>query len=148
MFHNDKTLKSRSHLVDYVVPSHHLMDYYKKIEQNGPIYAILSITGDESQLFFSPHNGSKSEFVAHVFFRQKDAALYLKALKSLKSVSADSIIAWETTATSLAASIKKVVDKEKRNRSNKSFSAISCIYLQDEFREIELFWTGNRDSIN
>jgi len=148
MFRDDKSMKPRDHLVDYTVPTHHLVDYYKIIEQNGPLYAILSITGSESQLFFSAKSGSDTEFISHVFFRQKDASLYLKALKKLKSVEADTIVAWETSATSLSASIKKVVEKEKRNRSNKVFSAVSCIYLQDEFREVELFWTGNQDIIN
>jgi len=141
-------IKQKEHLVTYSVPEHHLCNYYKTISDNGPLYSILSLKGDESNLFFAPYKGSKKEFVTYVFFRLDDAKKYMKAVKDSGYTGSDSLVAWESTAPVMVNSIKRIVDREKQGMTKNKYHVISSIYLHDAFRDIEYFWTDDENAIN
>lgn len=148
MSQRDKRFAPRDHLVEYRVPDYHLIDYYKKIADNGPLYTVLSVTKQDSRVFFSPYRGSKNEFVSYVFFREQDALKYLEVLRKSGYITEGAATVWKSSATGLVASYKNITEKEKSGMTGRKFHAIASIYLHDEFREVEYFWTDDINQLN
>ncbi len=148
MSYREIIASSREHLVNFQIPDHFIEDYYKKLSKNDPLYAILCIEKNKQRLFFSPHKEKKEEFLSAVFFREEDGVKYLEFLKS-KGYEVDAaLVLWPCDATGLAKSFSDALYKERINVTRKKYHVITMMYLHGDFREVEYFWSDNKDKMH
>jgi len=134
------------HLVGFNTPSHFLQDYYKILKKGGPVYCILCVDpNSKPRLFFEQFGRSKNEYVSRVFFRKDDAVEYSKVVKEAKMVSSK-LAVWDCTVRELLATYRRIFDKEDfLQRKNKTYHTITTMLYCGEFRDVETFWSENKD---
>lgn len=147
-YEEDKILINNRKPLEFKIPEYYYVEYYKKLEQNSPLYAILSIGGGKSRVFFSPYNGSKSECVSYLFFREADAKMYLDVLKKTGLAGAKEAVMVKCDPKNIASSFRSLIEKESESEKFRVFHVISSIFLHGEFRDMECFWTNNKSKFN
>jgi len=147
-------LNSKSRLLDMsrplpsmVIPDRYYLSYYDVVSNSGPLYVVLSINEGESSLYFSKNK--EGEFVSYVFYRISDANKYLKTVRTFKGEDVSALVLWGGTASILANSYSKVLKKEKSGvRGQRKLKAVSSVFINDRFVDLELFWVDDNLKIN
>ena len=139
------SFEPRPYLFDDKVPYSYYTELYEHLSSTKPVLIIVSTADKSFKVYFSTSETQDNHMHSYVFFRREDAVAYLKYLRK-KSSSAE-IMAMEMRVPILVESYKKVFAKVRAMDSTKTYCAYSVIYHNEEFKEMEVFWSDSNKNI-
>jgi hypothetical protein len=139
------SFEPRPYLFDDKVPYSYYTELYEHLSSTKPVLIIVSTADNAFKVYFSTSDTQPNHMHSYVFFRKADAVAYLKYLRD-RSPTAE-IMAMEMSVGVLANSYKKVFAKVRAMDSTKTYCAYSAIYHNEEFKEMEVFWSDSNKNI-
>lgn len=125
----------------FKIPDGCLLRYYDWLDNNEPLYIVLiSIDDGPKRMFFMPDDEDKSVHVSRVFHIKEDAIKFFNLIQG-SCLSNETVILWESYLENLVSDYGRV--SSPTEYGVKERRVVATIFLDGEFRDMEVFWSGD-----
>lgn len=133
---------TRQHLMDYTVPDSIYKELYDKLEKAEFFFIPIVIKDRRPKIYFEKQSDPKAPAICRIFWRPADVKLYVKRLNTLGYQDGE-VVGWENTPEAIISSVISAWTKLHGLRVD----VVASVYHDNEFRDVERFWTSNEDSM-
>lgn len=126
------------HLVGYPIPKHLFDDLYKGLAEAKFFFIPIVLKDKKPKIYFEKQADPKTPAVCRLFWRSNDVKLYIKHLNALGHHEGE-VVGWEATPEAIVNSVISAWSK----LPGLTVNIVASAFFDNEFRDIEIFWTTN-----
>ena len=128
----------RKHLVEYQIPKQIYTDLYDRLDRAEFLFIPLIMKDNKPKIYFEKNADHKGPAICRLFWRASDVKLYVKHLNNIGDHDGE-VVGWEASPESIINSVIVAWNK----LPGLSIDVIASVFYDNEFRDVERFWSSN-----